>query len=79
MYGGLVSYHLMPEWVLGQGFFNTEAERGPRRATEKKVKVSGEAPRAILQVRRMEVEQQADRKTAHAQISLRLHVVFRQQ
>jgi hypothetical protein len=74
--GGPVSRHLVPEWVSGQGFFNTEAARGPRGATEKRVLSSGEAPspdkapQAILQTRRVEVEQQADRKTTHAQINL---------
>jgi hypothetical protein len=55
-----------PEWVLGQGFLNTEAEGGPRGATEKRVLPSGEAP-------------SPDRKTAHAQIGLQLHVMSRQQ
>jgi hypothetical protein len=29
-----VPRHSLPEWVSGQGFFNTEAERGPLSATE---------------------------------------------
>ena len=61
-----MSRHSLPEWVSGRGFFDTEAERGPRGATEKKVTSSNEAPQAILQLWRMDVEQQASRKTAHA-------------
>jgi hypothetical protein len=47
--GGSVSGHLVPEWVLGRGFFDTEAEGGPRGATEKKIALFGEASWAILQ------------------------------
>jgi hypothetical protein len=59
--GGSVSGHLVPERVLGQGFFDTAAERGPRRATEKNVALSGEAPlsgkvpQAIFRAKRVEV------------------------
>jgi hypothetical protein len=76
LYGGSVCSHSLPEQVSGQGFFNTEAERGPRGATEKrtlppdKAPLPNKAPQAILQPRRVEVEWQADRKTAHTQISL---------
>ena len=61
-----VSRHLVPEWVSCQGFFNTEAERGPRGATEKAVALSGEASKAVFQTRRVDVEQQAERKIARA-------------
>ena|ERR1700733_6971 len=77
--GGPVSRRSLPEWVLGQGFFDTEAAGGPLRATEKTAPSSDETPRAILQMRRMDVEQPSDRKTAHTQIGLHLHVVDRQQ
>jgi hypothetical protein len=56
LYGGPVSRHSLPEWVLGQGFFDTEAERGPRWATEKNVASSDEVPKAVSQTKRMEVE-----------------------
>jgi hypothetical protein len=62
----LESGHSRPERVSGQGFFNTEEERGPRWATEKGVRSSDEAPQAFFQAKCVEVEQQADRKTAHA-------------
>jgi hypothetical protein len=80
-----VCCHLVLEWVSGQGFLNTEAERGPRWATEKRAQSSGEAlssnkaTQAILRTKRTDVEQQADWKTAHVQIGLQLHVMHGQQ
>jgi hypothetical protein len=43
LYGGSVSCHLVPEWVSGRGFFDTEAVGGPRGATEKRALSAGEA------------------------------------
>jgi hypothetical protein len=90
-----VSLHSSAQWMSGQGFFNTEEERGPRRATEKKIQHGirdspnsqqsqlpaspNKAPQAILQANRIEIEQQAHWKTAHAQIGLQLLVMHRQQ
>jgi hypothetical protein len=74
-----VSRHSLPERVSGQGFFNTEEERGPRWATEKRAPSSDEALQAVFQTKRVDDEQQANRKTAHAQIGLQLHGICRQQ
>jgi hypothetical protein len=57
LYGGSVSGRCSVEWVLGQGFSNTEAEGGPLWATEKNVALSGEASQAIFQTKRVDVEQ----------------------
>jgi hypothetical protein len=41
------------------GFFNTEDERGKRRATEQTSASPGEVPRAILGRKHLEIQQQA--------------------
>jgi hypothetical protein len=56
LYGGPVSRRCSVEWVLGQGFFNTEAEGGPRWATEKKFPSPNKALQTTVQTKRMEVE-----------------------
>jgi hypothetical protein len=42
---------------VGPGILNTEEEREVRRATEKEVALSDEAPQAIFHTRRVEIEQ----------------------
>ena len=65
--------------MSSQGFFQHGEKTRATKGHGEESPSPDKAPQAILQPRRMEVEQQPDRKTAHTQVSLQLHVMYRQQ
>ena len=57
-----VSRHSLPEWVSGRGSFDTEAERGPRGATEKNLAISDQMSQTVLETKRVKVARRSRRK-----------------
>jgi hypothetical protein len=64
--------------AVRSGILNTEKREG-HQAPLRRVVSADEAPQAIFQSYRMEIQQQANGNTAHAEVSLQLRVVCREQ